>query len=287
MKVYPKPDVVIRAQATVGEGPVWDHRSGYLCWVDIDNGMLYENNLITGDQRSVHVDTMLGAVAPRARNPGFAAAVKDGFGFIVDEVLTLVDPVLRGTDHRMNDAKCDSCGRLWAGSTQMEYRQRAGALHRWDGEEHSIEMARGFTLPNGMGWNAEDSVMYLADSMTQRLLCAPFHSEDGAIDDFSEIAAVVEGLPDGLAVDMDGCVWLAIWGGYQVQQYTGKGELIGRVPLPVEKPSSCAFSGDGTLYITSASVGMDEAQRANQPLAGSVFALHTDSLGVPIRAFVA
>lgn len=285
VRLYPQPEVVIRAQASVGEGPVWDNRSGCLCWVDIDNGVLYENDLGTGHQRSSHVGTMLGAIAPRAHEPGFAAAVKDGFGLIVDGVLSLLDPVLRGTECRMNDAKCDSFGRFWAGSTHMEFEKGAGVLHRWDGHEDSIEMARGFTLPNGMGWNAEDTVMYIADSMTQQLLCASYHSEDGLIAEFSEIASIADGLPDGLAIDMDGCVWVAIWGGYEVHRYTADGELIGRIPMPVEKPSSCAFSTDGTLYITSASVGLDEGHRATQPLAGSVFALQTDSLGVPIQSF--
>jgi len=285
VKTYPQPDVVIRAEATVGEGPVWDQRSGRLCWVDIDNGILYENDLGTGDQRISRVGMMLGAVAPRAIEPGFAAAVKDGFGLIVDGKLSLVDPMLRGTEHRMNDAKCDSLGRFWAGSTQMEFEKRAGALYRWDGHGRSAEMAKGFTLPNGMGWNAEDTVMYLADSMTKQLLRASYSREEGLIGEFREIVSITKGLPDGLAVDVDGCIWVAIWGGYEVHRYTGQGELIGRISLPVEKPSSCAFSGTGTLYITSASVGIDDIDRAKQPLAGSVFALSTDTVGVPIEPF--
>lgn len=285
VRIYPQPDVVIPAKAGVGEGPVWDERSGRLCWVDIENGVLYENDLDTGDQRVSHVGMMLGAVAPRATEPGFAAAVKDGFGLIVEGRLSLADPMLRGTAHRMNDGKCDSLGRFWAGSTEMEFQKGAGVLHQWDGYRRSSEMAKGFTLPNGMGWNAEDTIMYLADSMTKQLLRAPYRQEDGLVGEFSEMVSIAEGLPDGLAVDMDGCVWVAIWGGYEVHRYTGEGELIGRIPLPVEKPSSCAFSGTGTLYITSALTGINEVDRAKQPLAGSVFALSTDTVGVPIEPF--
>jgi len=285
VKIYPQPDVVIRAEASVGEGPVWDHRSGRLCWVDIDNGILYENDLGSGEQRVLSVGMMLGAVAPRASEPGFAAAVKDGFGLIVDGELSLVHPMLRGTEHRMNDAKCDSRGRLWAGSTEIGFRERAGALHRWDGHGHIAEMAKGLTLPNGIGWNADNTVMYLADSMTKQLLRTSFGREDGRISEFRELVSVAEGLPDGLAVDSDGCIWVAIWGGYEVHRYTDHGELIGRVPLPVEKPSSCAFADSGALYITSASAGISDLDRAKQPLAGSVFVVSTDTLGVPVEPF--
>jgi sugar lactone lactonase YvrE len=284
---YPRPDVVVQARATVGEGPVFDDRTGWLCWVDIDQGMLFENDLLSGDQRRWSVDTMLGAAAPRAVEPGFAVAVSEGLGLLVDGALQILDPVLPEPHRRMNDAKCDSRGRLWAGSTHMEFTPGVGALHRWNGREPSTVVAGGFSLPNGLGWNAEDTVMYLADSMTHQLLAAPYSAEDGEVGRFSELCTLDAGLPDGLAVDVDGCVWVAIWGGFVVHRYDAQGRLVGRVPMPVEKPSSCAFGDDGTLYITSATADIGQAALAEQPLAGSVFAVGTDTQGVPVRPFAA
>jgi Gluconolactonase len=113
----PEPDVVIAAQASVGDGPVLDHRTGRLCWVDIVEGMLYENDLTDGRQTAVALGTMVGAVAPREQADGFAVAVADGFGYWKSGHLTVTDPVLPEAHRRMNDAKCDSRGRLWAGST--------------------------------------------------------------------------------------------------------------------------------------------------------------------------
>jgi sugar lactone lactonase YvrE len=284
---YPTPDVVIRAQATVGEGPVFDRRTGRLCWVDIDQGILFEDDLGSRRQRRWSVDTMLGAVAPRAVEPGFAVAVSEGLGLLVEGALEILDPVLPEPHRRMNDAKCDSRGRLWAGSTHMQFTPGVGALHRWDGREPSTVVAGGFSLPNGLGWNAEDTVMYLADSMTRQLLSAPYSADDGVVGRFSELCTFEAGLPDGLAVDVDGCVWIAIWGGYEVHRYDARGRLVGRVPMPVEKPSSCAFGDDGTLYITSATADIDEAALAEQPLAGSVFAVRTGTHGVPVQPFAA
>lgn len=285
IEVFAQPEVVIRARATVGEGPVLDRRSGRLCWVDIDNGLLFENDLNTGEQTSSFMPTLLGAAAPRSNNHGFAVAISDGFGLFVNGELQLVDQVLPETYRRMNDAKCDSQGRLWAGSTHKEFRPGVGALHRWDGRAASTVMAIGFSLPNGLGWNADDTVMYLADSMTHQLLRADYRDGSDELGDFTVLCEVSQGLPDGLAVDVDGCVWVAVWGGYAVHRYDSSGRLIGRVPMPVEKPSSCAFADDGTLYITSASAGLSESDLLQQPLAGSVFALSTNTRGVPVNAF--
>lgn len=285
VKTFEMPDVVVRARAKVGESPVWDRRSGRLCWVDIENGQLFENDLTSTRQISWSFDTLLGAIAPRAHEEGFAVAVAEGLGVCIDGALTVEDPVLPEPERRMNDAKCDSRGRLWAGSTHLKFTPGVGTLHRWDGHGPSTAMVTGFSLPNGLGWDAEDTVMYLVDSMNHQLLRAPYDGDSGTVGAFTELCKVLDGLPDGLAVDVEGCIWLAVWGGYAIQRYDPTGRLVGKVPMPVEKPSSCAFGDDGTLYITSASADIPDAQLAEQPLAGSVFALASGTQGVPVAAF--
>ena len=189
LSVFPQPDVLIAAEASVGEGPVIDHRTGRLCWVDIVEGMLYENDLTDGRQTAATLGTMVGAVAPREQAEGFAVAVADGFGYWTSGQLTIADPVLPEPHRRMNDAKCDSRGRLWAGSTHMQFVPGAGALHRWDGGSSSVTMATGFTLPNGLGWNHEDTTMYLIDSMTNTLLRAAFDADEGEVGEFVHACA--------------------------------------------------------------------------------------------------
>lgn len=286
VEILPAPDVLITADAQVGEGPVIDERTGRLCWVDIVEGMIYEHDLQESRQvTAAAVGTMVGAIAPCAGRPGFAAAVADGFGYYASGRLTITDRVLPEPHRRMNDGKCDSAGRLWAGSTHMEFVPGAGCLHRWDGNSPSVTVAGGFTLPNGLGWNHDDTTMYLIDSMTNCLLSAAYDADEGLIGGFAPLCRIEPGLPDGLAVDIDGCIWVAAWSGAEVRRFDRTGNLTAIVPMPVSQPSSCAFGPDGTLYITSARAGLSPEQLAAEPHAGSVFALSTDTHGVRIRAF--
>jgi sugar lactone lactonase YvrE len=280
-----RPEVVVHARATVGEGPVWDPRTGRLCWVDIVEGVLFESDLDSGEQSESAMSTMLGAAVPRACRDGFAVAVSDGFGMFTENGLRLVDPVLPEPSRRMNDAKCDSHGRLWAGSTRLDFTPGGGALHRWEEGESSTVVESGFTLPNGMGWSPDDATMYLIDSVEHTVLAADYRAEDGWVGAFHPAFQVDGGLPDGMCVDLDGGLWIAIWGGSEVRRYSPRGELLARVPMPVEKPSSCCFGDDGTLYITSASAGIPQPELAAQPLAGSVFAVSTSARGVSVRSF--
>ena len=174
---------------------------------------------------------------------------------------------------------------FWAGSTHLSFTAGKGLLHRWDGTGPSEVTAAGLTLPNGLGWNAEDDRMYLADSIRQIVLVAPYSAERGEIGQFSLLFEVRGGLPDGLAVDQDGCLWIALWGGYEVRRYDLTGRVLERVSMPVEKPTSCAFGEDGTLFITSARDDAGPEALADQPLAGSVFAVDTNTGGVPVEAF--
>jgi sugar lactone lactonase YvrE len=284
-KVHDSPDVVIRADAQVGEGPVFDERTGRLVWVDINEGTIFENDLASGEQSRTKLDTLVGAVAPRKSDDGFAVAVSEGFGFVTDGVLEIVDPVLPESFRRMNDAKVDSRGRMWAGSNHMELVPGVGKLHRWDGIDPSVSLVDGLVLPNGLGWNAEDSLMYLADSFAHTLSVSAFHPDEGVIDGFRPLVTFGTDLPDGLTIDVDGFLWVAIWGGSQIRRYSPAGDLTEIVPMPVPQPSSCVFGADGTLYITSARAGLSDEQLAEAPLSGSVFALSTNTRGVPIHPF--
>jgi sugar lactone lactonase YvrE len=279
------PDVVVPAEAVVGEGPVTDHRTGRLVWVDLLAGMIHETDLRTGDQRDTRLETLIGAVAPRSESDGFAVAVSDGLGYCVGGTVTIVDHTVPEQYRRMNDAACDSRGRLWAGSNHLEFEPGVGKLHRWDGSSPSVVQAEGLTLPNGLGWSPDETSMYLVDSMPNQVLSAPYDADDGVVGAFTVLCEVEPGLPDGLAVDLDGNIWVAAWSGGEVHRFSAAGELTGVVPMPVSQPTSCAFGEDGTLYITSARHGLTPADLEKQPHAGSVFALATRTHGVPVSPF--
>lgn len=277
--------VAIRANAEIGESPVFDPRSGELCWVDLANGHLFRSDLGRGIDRRWELGTMLGAIAPRIMESGFAVAVAKGFGVVVDGVLEVVDPVLPDPASRMNDAKCDALGRLWAGSTTLDFEPGRGRLHCWDGRSPSSVMYEGLTLPNGLGWNLEADIMYLADSKTGTVMSAVFDLERGEIGELHPLVTIDFGVPDGLAVDVEGCLWVAAWGGSAVHRFDPAGRHIRTIVMPVSQPSSCAFGDDGTLYVTSARAGLDAVALRAESLAGSVFAIATATRGVPVAAF--
>ncbi|GAB2845232.1 SMP-30/gluconolactonase/LRE family protein [Microbacterium insulae] len=279
--------LLLRAAARVGEGPVIDTRTGRLCWVDILSGALLQSDLETGTTERWEFDTLMGAIAPRASERGFAIAISEGFGFAVDGELVIADPAIPDPALRMNDAKCDPLGRMWAGSNELAFAEGRGALHRWDGRGPSTVIRGGLTLPNGLGWTADGRTMYLVDSMAHVVLRAPFDPDGGEVGEFEPFVRIDEGLPDGLAVDQDGGIWVAVWGASSVHRYDATGRLLRSIHLPVSQPTSCAFAADGTLFVTSGREGLSAERLRDEPLAGSVFAVSTDTRGVPVTPFAA
>lgn len=127
--------------------------------------------------------------------------------------------------------------------------------------------------------------MYLADSMAKKVFVSDFDLADDFVPQFRELITIETGVPDGLAIDNEGCIWLALWGGSRVVKISPQGVIISEHHFPVAQPSSCAFGSDGTLFVTSARAGLSESDLAEQPLAGSLFTLTTNTSGVPVSKF--
>jgi sugar lactone lactonase YvrE len=281
----PAPEVVVKAAAETGEGPVWDARTSQLVWVDIPAGVLHRSDVSTGADMTTDVGMMLGAVAV-ATTGGWAAAAEDGFGFIdAAGRLGLVDRVLPEPGTRMNDAACDRRGRMWAGSLGVGVAPGAGMLHCWEPGQRSRVALRGLTLPNGIAWSLSGQQMYLADSSAGVVYEFSFDADDGRLGSRRVLVEVpaAEGVPDGLCIDADGCLWLAVWGGWQVRRYDPEGRLLATVDFPVAQPSACGFGPDTTLYVTSAWEGLPAGH--GQELAGSVFALDAGVRGAEVHPF--
>jgi sugar lactone lactonase YvrE len=276
-------ELVVDALASLGEGPVWDARRAELLWVDIDAGRVHRSSAATGRTRSFAIDPPATAVVPRAGG-GFAAAVRDGFG-VLDARSTHLQglvPVGAGdADTRMNDGACDRRGRFWAGTLSYSRRPR-GALFRWAGGAPE-RMLGGLTIANGIGWSPDDRWMFLVDTATGAIDRFAFDLDSGSIARRRGFATIkpAAGRPDGLAVDADGGVWVALWGGGAVLRFTADGILDRRIELPVSQVTSCCF-GDadlGTLYVTTAGRGVDE------PHAGGVFACRPGLTGLATFPF--
>lgn len=271
-------EVAIKGSARVGEGPFWDGGSGLLHWVDILSGEIRCADPLSPVERIITLPTLVGAAVPK-QSGGYVAATTEGFAAVDDERSweTRVANLIPG--HRMNDAKCDRDGRFWAGSTDMEFADGKGALHVLSPDWQSQQVMDGFILPNGLDWSPDGSTFYLIDSMAGEVYA--FDVEPGSIELANRriLARFVEadGLPDGMTVDAEGCLWIAMWGGSQVIRLSPTGERLFTLPMPVRQPSSCAFGGPNldVLYVTSAREGLD---LSDDDAAGSVYAVY--GLGV-------
>lgn len=256
-------DVVIPAQARVGEGPHWDETEGRpasLLWVDILAGAVHRSDVDTAHTDTWQVPWLVGAAVPK-RSGGLVAATEDGFAEIDPDGTARVRHDILAPGHRMNDAKCDPYGRFWAGSTDLAFAAGQGALHLLDADWQPRIVLGGFTLPNGMAWNPEGTLLYLVDTHERHLLAFDVDAETADVSPPRVISTFdgLAGLPDGMCIDDEGTLWIAMWGGSQVIRLDPRsGEVLTQVAVPVVQPSSCAFGGPGraTLFVTSATDGL-------------------------------
>lgn len=268
-------------QAKCGEGPVWDARTKKVLWVDILDGAIYSTHFNTHATSSVRVPTLVGAAAPRSEG-GYVLAVTEGFATATEDGAFSVDAAILRIGERMNDAKCDPRGRFWAGSTDVGFARRGGALWVLDQEWRPQRVSEGLTLPNGMGWSPDASTFYLVDTIERTITAFDYDVDDGTMADGRVIIAfpdASEGVPDGMCVDQDGNLWIAMWGGARILRFHPDGTRIATIPVPVEQPSSCAFVGPrlDNLWLTSARDGLDRDATDTRP-DGSI--LRIETLGV-------
>ena len=289
VRTLPEPELFIDARARLAEGPVWDSRSERLVWVDIEGMALHSTDPRTGATATLPMPSPIGVAIPR-RSGGFVAALEDGF-YAIDadgrsDLIAPIDNRARGL--RFNDGACDPGGRFLAGTMAYDFRPGAGSLYRLERDLSVSRLIESVTISNGIGWSPDGSTMYYADTPTRRIDAFDYDVDSGAMTrrrPFVEIEG--EGRPDGLCVDVEGAVWVALWPGWSVRRYLADGTLDAILPLPVGQVSSCVFGGPALdeLFITTAWSTLSDEQRAAQPLAGSLFRASVGTHGVPRESF--
>jgi sugar lactone lactonase YvrE len=281
-------------QATVlGEGVRWDARHDELLWVDIVQGRLFRERVDPdgGLQRVRRYDVgaPLGAVAPVDGDDGYLLAAGRGFARLAPDgaVDWLAEPAPGGT--RMNDAACDPAGRLWAGTLADDHHEGGGALFRLDVDGSVRRVLDGLTIANGLGWSPDGATLYLNDSGPGVVLAFDFDVDRGTLSGRRELVRLGgdQGSPDGLTMDDDGYLWVALYGAGRVHRYDPQGGLDAVVQLPVPQSTCCWFGGPDLtrLFVTTATEGYTDDQRAAQPLAGRIFSVPTRVRGTPAAAF--
>ena len=270
----------------LSEGPRWHEERQELLWVDILGRQMHRGTLSPDGAlervETISVDRHIGAVAPAAGG-GYVLAAGTGFLFVDDagSIQELAQPEGDRTDVRMNDGACDPQGRFWAGTMAYDESPGAGALYRLELDGSCTTVLTGLTISNGIGWSPDGSTMYLNDSGTGCVDAFRFDGPSGAISDRRTLVHIDQPgvAPDGLTVDDEGGIWVALWNGAAIHRYAPDGSLLASVQLPVDRPTSCAFGGPrrDTLFVTTARTDLDDDALARQPHAGKVFAI--DGLG--------
>jgi sugar lactone lactonase YvrE len=279
-------EVAIAAEATLGEGPVWDRDTETLVWVDILGDRVHRFDPSTGEDIHLQTGRPVGAAGLRHAG-GLVLALEDGFALVDPawEDIDLVAPVAADDPSiRFNDGACDPAGGFFAGTMAYDLTAGAASLYRLGPDRRVTEVLSGVTISNGLGWSPDQRTLYYVDSPTHRIDAFDYDPGSGEIGGRLTVVDLSghAGLPDGLTVDEEGCIWIAFWDGWTVRRYTPDGRLDREVTLPVGRVTSCAF-GDtdlSTLYITTARDGLDPHQLADQPLAGAVFTYDPGVVGI-------
>ncbi len=266
----------------LSEGPRWDAERQELLWVDILGRGFHRATLTAGgrpDQvRTMALDRHVGAVAPVASG-GYVLAAGQGF-LSVDEngsIRELAQPEAGHVNVRMNDGACDPQGRFWAGTMAYDESPRAGTLYRLELDGRCSTVLTGLTISNGIGWSPDGATMYLSDSGTGSVDAFDFDGVTGAISRRRTLVGIDQpGMaPDGLTVDEQGDIWVAMYGGWAIHRYGPEGSLRATVPIPVAQTTSCAFGGGDrrTLFVTTGRQRLEEPALVRQPDAGRVFSV--------------
>lgn len=286
MALTQAPREVLKAEALLGEGPVWDDLRQALWFVDIKRHLLWHYDPATGSNAKAEAPGQIGWALP-AEDGRLLCGLKDG--------LYTFDPEARRFDklaevpgepasNRLNDACTDPWGRVWFGSMDDAEGDKSGRFHVFDRGEIRPAGPSGIAITNGPAVNATGDRIYFTDTLGKRILAAPLtRSGVGEAVLFAATSAdFPDAFPDGPVVDAEGFVWTALYWGGHVARYSPDGKLVEKVAIPARDVTKLALGGPGfsTAYVTTATKNMKAKDMRKYPNAGSLFAFEA-----PVNGF--
>lgn len=283
--------LILDAKAHLGEGSIWHPLENKLYWIDIDGKLLHIHDPVTNINEQHFLGARVGTVV-HVQSGGALVALQNGIHKIdtkTGELTFIINP-LNDPAIRFNDGKCDPSGRFWVGTYALDKRVGASVLYRFDHDGSIYLMLKNVTTSNGIVWSADKKMMYYIDTPTQAVQGFDYNNETGQISNGRVVVQISkeEGAPDGMAIDAEGKLWIALWGGSAVGRFDPlTGEMLGKINVPATQVSSCAFGGRDlkTLYITTARKSLSEDELKAFPLSGGLFAVEPGVQGVPAHFF--
>jgi sugar lactone lactonase YvrE len=274
-----EPSVLVASERAYGlaEGPLWDAERARVLWVDINAGEVLAATLRNGVLRDATT------LARLDETVGVAVCARDGRLLVAGARSVFIpgDPdsaitLFHAKDSRLNDGACDPAGRFLVGSMALDDRRGEECLYRIELDGSVTIIDDDLTLSNGLAWSPDGSVLYSVDTTPGVVYRRPYDAASGAWGERAVALAIEDGSPDGLSVDADGNLWLAVWGAGQVRCHTPAGELVATIALPAPHVSSVAFVGPrlDTLLITT-------AREDAGPTSGHLFTANVGARGTP------
>lgn len=284
-----RPECIWDVGAHLGEGALWHAPTRSVYFVDIKARRIHRCAGDGSARRSWDAPGQPGFVVP-ASGGGLVCALEDGL-YRMDEASGAFTPLRKVEDdlpgNRFNDGTVDAGGNLWFGSMDDAQVAATGSLYRLDRDGSLARADTGYLITNGPAISPDGTTLYHTDTPLRRVYAFDLRP-DGSLAGKRVFLQLPEGSrPDGMAVDCEGHLWIALFGAGRVERYTAAGRLAGAVRFPCTNITKLAFGGDDlrTAYVTTAWKGLSAQQRAEQPLAGGLFAFRVETPGLPHRVF--
>jgi D-xylonolactonase len=282
------PSCLWEVQATLGEGVLWDAANRQVWFVDIKGRRIHRCAFDGSGRRSWNAPGQVSFIVPAA-DGSMVCSLDDGLYRFVDkgegvdpEFISLADVEADMPGNRFNDGHVDAHGRLWFGSMHDSEEAPTGVLYRFDGS--SIRgMDEGYIITNGPAVSPDGGTLYHTDTLDKRVYAFDLAPDGGISNKRTFVELAGGGYPDGMAVDADGCVWVATFGGWRIDRFDATGAKVGEVRFPCANITKLAFGGDDlrTVFATSARKGLSAEELAGQPLAGGLFTFRVETPGLP------
>lgn len=278
--------VLFPSGCILGEGPMWHVKRKSCFWVDIERGLIYEYNWSIGLTYTYEVKNKVSLILEGEEE--LIVCLQGGI-FTFDLALqsfTLVTGLEENwATHRCNDGICDHKGRLWISTMEAGHLPGAGSVYRVDDQNFYQKYIEQATIPNGMAWSNDHKRLYYIDSAYPCIQAFLYNENTGAICFEKMVVTIPEhlGIPDGMTIDHEGMLWIALWGGYGVGCFDAEsGEMVDFINVPAPYVTSCSFVGEKLehLMITTAIADMTAEEILEFPESGHTFIVETKTRGV-------